>query len=150
MAAAQEAPDRVGAEARLERLLGVLEGHHPVILSMRFKGRKVCGGCTKAPHHRRWCNHAAYPRASEEGLHLLFEYCLRGRLLVPGTVSGKSLSRIKITIKPCNIIYIIIWSCSGAQCPLHLFHTMSILTTLCHWSDSLAASYNTPGIYSSA
>lgn len=97
MAAAQEAPDRVGAEARLEGLLGVSERHHPVVLSMRFEGRKVCGGCTKAPHHRRWCHHAAYPRTSEEGLHLLFEHRLRGRLPVPGAVSGKLSNFLNIS-----------------------------------------------------
>ncbi|CAG9814404.1 unnamed protein product [Phaedon cochleariae] len=41
MATAQEAPDRAGAQARLEGLLGVLEGHHAALLPLRLARGQV-------------------------------------------------------------------------------------------------------------
>lgn len=44
MAAAQETPDRVGQEERLEGLLGMPEGHYPPLLPLRLPGEQSDGG----------------------------------------------------------------------------------------------------------
>lgn len=77
MAAPQKAPNRIGEEARLERILGVLEGHHFALLSVRFEGRTLSGGSSEAFNYCRWGHHATDSGTSETGLHLLSKYGLR-------------------------------------------------------------------------
>ena len=60
MAAAEEAPDRAGEEARLEGLLGLPEGHDAPLLPVRLEGRAQRRSSTQAPDHRRWSHHAAH------------------------------------------------------------------------------------------
>jgi hypothetical protein len=87
VAAPQEAPDRVGAEARLEGLLGVPKGHHAALLPVRLARRTLGGGGAQAPHHRRRRHHAAHPRAPQARPHFLPLDRLRGRLSLPGEMS---------------------------------------------------------------
>lgn len=82
--AAQEASDRAGQEERLERLLGLSQGHHAPLLPLRLPGEPCHGGGTKTPDHRRRRDHAAHPRAPEEGLHILPQHRVRGRVSIPG------------------------------------------------------------------
>lgn len=59
MASPQEAPDRARSQAGMERLLGLPEGHHSVVLPLRLEGRPLRGSRTEAPHHSGWSHHAA-------------------------------------------------------------------------------------------
>lgn len=61
VAAAEEAPDRVGTEEGLEGLLGVPQGHHSTVLPLRLARGSLCRGSAQAPYHRRWRHHAAHP-----------------------------------------------------------------------------------------
>lgn len=89
MVAAEEAPDRVGTQARLEGLLGVPEGHHAPLLPVRLEGGPFRRGSAKAFNHCRRSNHATHSGASQARLHLLPEHGIRRRLPVPGTMSGE-------------------------------------------------------------
>lgn len=63
--AAEEAPDRVGTQARLEGLLGVLEGNHSALLPLRLSGGAFRGGSAKALNHCRRSHHATHSRAPQ-------------------------------------------------------------------------------------
>lgn len=91
MVTTQEAPDRAGKKAGLEGLLGVPEGHHAALLSVRFPGGPECGGGAQALDYRGWCNYATDTGASQARLHLLSEYGVRRCLSLPGALSGEYL-----------------------------------------------------------
>jgi hypothetical protein len=104
VAAPQEAPDRVGAEARLEGLLGVPKGHHAALLPVRLARGTLGGGGAQAPHHRRRRHHAAHPRAPQARPHFLPLDRLRGRLSLPGEMSLFA-RRVLRTSRPRNFCH---------------------------------------------
>lgn len=89
MAVAQKASNRISPQARMERLLGVPEGHHIAVLSMRFTRRPICRIGTEASHYRWWCHNATDSRTSQTWLYILPKYGLRWCLFVPSAMSGK-------------------------------------------------------------
>jgi len=91
MVTTQEAPDRAGQKEGLEGLLGVPEGHHAALLSVRLPGGQECGGGAQALDYRGWCNYATDTRASQARLHLLSEHGVRRCLSLPGALSGEYL-----------------------------------------------------------
>ena len=74
----------VGQEARLERLLGVLERHNFTFLSLWVQRRSKCGSHTSASHYRRRIHYAEHSRASKERLHFLLIDGLWRCLSLPG------------------------------------------------------------------
>lgn len=95
MVTTQKASNWISAQTWLERLLGMSQRHHLIILSMRFTRRTVCGGSTKTSHYRRWCHHATDSRTSKTWLYLLLEHRIWGCIFIPSTVSGKKVLKKK-------------------------------------------------------
>ena len=79
----------VGQEARLERLLGVLERHNFTFLSLWVQRRSKCGSHTSASHYRRRIHYAEHSRASKERLHFLLIDGLWRCLSLPGNCEGR-------------------------------------------------------------
>lgn len=88
MGAAQETPDRAGQGTRLEGLLGVPEGHHTAVLSVRLARGPFRRLGAQASDYRGRCYNAAHTRASATRLYFLSEHRIRRCVSVPGTVSG--------------------------------------------------------------
>jgi len=77
MVTTQKASNRAGSQTWLEGLLGVPEGHHIALLSLRFEGGSQCGGGAQAFNYCRRSNYAADTGASETRLYILSEYRIR-------------------------------------------------------------------------
>jgi len=92
MVTTQEASNRAGSQTWLEGILGVPEGYHPALLSLRFARGSQRRGGAQAFNYRRRGNYAADTGASETRLYILSEYRIRWCLFVPGTLSGESPS----------------------------------------------------------
>lgn len=75
----------------MERLLGMLERHHPIVLPMRLTRRPISWIGTKASHYCRWRHYATDSRTSQTWLYILPKYGLRWCLFVPSSMSGKLL-----------------------------------------------------------
>lgn len=85
MAVAKEASDRASEEEGLERLLGLPEGDHASLLSLRIPRKQNHGGGAQAFDHSRWRDNATDPGTSEERLHILLEHRFRRCLFISGT-----------------------------------------------------------------
>ena len=93
VAAEKEAPDRDGAQERLEGLLGVPQGDHPALLPLRLlQGESLGGGRPQAPHHRRRSHPPARARAPQEGLRLLPLHRIWRRVFIRGECEGVPVS----------------------------------------------------------
>lgn len=86
MAFAKKAPNRAGQEKRLERILGLSQGYHITLLSVRFQRRPKRRGGTETSDYCRRGDYATHPRTSQERLYFLLEYGFWRRVSVSGMI----------------------------------------------------------------